>query len=130
MPTQRGYPIDVIDGSMMDSKPGQGRVHGIIPHQDPADEAAGAEPRNHLATALAVLAACISIFLVWQTVSSLLIIFAGVLFAAFLDAAARTIATVLPVDRAWRLTLVLLLLSVLAVFGLTWGAGKVPEQIH
>lgn len=130
MPIQRGYPIDATDGSMIDSKPGQGRVHGIIPHQDPADEAAGAGRRSLLATGLAVLAACISIFLIWQTVSSLLIIFAGVLFAAFLDAAARTIATILPVGRAWRLTLVLLLLLVLAAFGLIWGAGKVPEQIH
>ena len=130
MPAQHGHPIDAIDGSMINSKPGQGQVPGIVPHQAPADEAAGAERRSLLATALAVLAACISIFLVWQTVSSLLIIFAGVLFAAFLDAAARTIATVLPVDRAWRLTLVLLLLSVLAAFGLIWGAGKVPGQIH
>src|SRR6185437_9302400 len=115
---------------MTDSKPGQGRVRGVIPHQDRADESAGVERRSLLATGLALLAACISIFLVWQTVSSLLIIFAGVLFAAFLDAAARTIATILPVNRAWRLTLVLLLLLVLAAFGLLWGAGKVPAQIH
>jgi predicted PurR-regulated permease PerM len=115
---------------MTDSKPGQGRVRGVIPHQDRAGESTGVEHRSLLATGLALLAACISIFLVWQTVSSLLIIFAGVLFAAFLDAAARTIATILPANRAWRLTLVLLLLLALAAFGLLWGAGKVPAQIH
>jgi len=76
------------------------------------------------------LAVCIAIFLAWRTVSSLLIIFASVLFAAFLDAAARTIAPIFPVNRAWRLTVVLLLLSALSAFGLVWGAGKVPEQIH
>jgi len=115
---------------MTDSKPAQGRTRGVIPHEDRADESAGAEGRGLLATGLALLAACISIFLVWQTVSSLLIIFASVLFASFLDAAARTIAPIFPVNRAWRLTLVLLLLSALTAFGLVWGAGKVPEQIH
>ena len=115
---------------MTDSKPGQGRIRGIIPHDDRPPETAGADRRDLLATGLALLAVCIAIFLAWRTVSSLLIIFASVLFAAFLDAAARTIAPIFPVNRAWRLTVVLLLLSALSAFGLVWGAGKVPEQIH
>jgi len=115
---------------MTDSKPGQGRIRGLIPHDDLADESATTGHRSLLATGLALLAVCISIFLVWQTVSSLLVIFAGVLFAAFLDAAARTIAPVFPVHRVWRLTLVLVLLFALSAFGVIWGAGKVPEQIH
>src|ERR1043165_8335727 len=85
---------------------------------EPAD-AAGR--RSILATGLALLATCVALFLVWQTVSSLLIVFAGVLFAAFLDAAARALAPVLPLNRTWRLTLVLLLLSALSAFGLAWG---------
>jgi predicted PurR-regulated permease PerM len=60
--------------------------------------------RSMLATGLALLAAGVALFLVWQTVSSLLIVFAGVLFAAFLDATA------------------------LCGFGLVWGTGKLPEQ--
>jgi predicted PurR-regulated permease PerM len=115
---------------MTDSKPGQGRIREVIPREDRAEDSAGVEHRSLLATGLALLAACIFIFLVWRTVSSLLIIFASVLFAAFLDAAARAIAPILPVNRAWRLTLVLLLLSALWAFGLVWGAGKIPEQIH
>jgi len=115
---------------MTDSKPGQGRIRVVTPHANRADEAAGAGYRGLFATGLALLAVCISIYLVWQTASSLLLIFAGVLFAAFLDAAARTIAPVVPVSRVLRLTLVLLLLLVLSVFGLIWGAGKIPGQIH
>lgn len=115
---------------MTDSKPGQGWIRGVIPHDDRTVETAGADRRDLLTTGLALLAVCIAIFLAWQTVSSLLIIFASVLFAAFLDAAARTIAPIFPVNRAWRLTVVLLLLSALSAFGLVWGAGKVPEQIH
>jgi predicted PurR-regulated permease PerM len=115
---------------MTDSKSGQGRIREVVQHEDRADEPAGAERRGLLATGLALVATCLSIFLLWQTASSLLIIFAGVLFAAFLDAAARAIAPIFPVNRAWRLSLVLLLLLVLSAFGLVWGAGKVPEQMH
>ena len=75
-----------------------------------------------------MLAVCVALFLVWQTVSSLLIVFAGVLLAAFLDAAARAIAPVLRLNRVLRLTLVLLLLTAMTGFGLVWGAGKLPEQ--
>src|SRR5262249_35393711 len=84
--------------------------------------------RSLLATGLSLLAAGVALFLVWQTVSSLLIVFAGVLFAALLDAAARALAPVLPLGRVWRLTLVLLLLGALSGLGLVWGAGKLPEQ--
>jgi predicted PurR-regulated permease PerM len=84
--------------------------------------------RSILATGFSLLATCVALFLVWQTVSSLLIVFAGVLFAAFLDAAARAVAPILPINRTLRLTLVLLLLAALTAFGLVWGAGKLPEQ--
>ena len=84
--------------------------------------------RSMLATGLALLAAAVAVFLIWQTVSSLLIVFAGVLFAAFLDALARALAPILPLSRTWRLTLVVLLLTALCGFGLVWGTGKLPEQ--
>lgn len=93
-------------------------------------EVVDARYRSLLAIGLALLAACISIFLVWRMASSLLIIFAGVLFAAFLDGAARAIAPVFPMNRVWRLMLVLVLLTALSILGLIWGAGKIPQQIH
>ncbi|WP_349643857.1 AI-2E family transporter [Bradyrhizobium sp. CCBAU 15635] len=94
-------------------------------HENAADEAG--RP-SLLAVGLTLLAAGVALFLIWQMVSSLLIVFAGVLFAAFLDALARALAPVLPLKRAWRLTLVVLLLSALSCFGLAWGARKLPEQ--
>jgi len=75
-----------------------------------------------------LLAICVALFLVWQTVSSLFIIFAGVLFAALLDACARSLAPVAPISRSLRLAVVLLLLAILLGFALLWGAGKLPEQ--
>ena len=113
---------------MSDTRTGQERYREAVLRDDPTDHPHGARPRSILATGLALLAACVGLFLVWQTVSSLLIVFAGVLFAAFLDASARALAPVLPLNRAWRLTLVLLLLSGVVAFGLDWGAGKLPEQ--
>jgi predicted PurR-regulated permease PerM len=107
---------------MSDTKPGQ------IPGDECADPTAVDRRRSLLTTGLALLAACVALFLVWQTASPLLLVFSGVLFAAFLDAAARALAPVLPLGRAWRLTIVLLLLAVLIGFGLVWGAGKLPAQ--
>ncbi|OAE97721.1 AI-2E family transporter [Bradyrhizobium centrolobii] len=113
---------------MSDSRMGPERVREVILHESPVDESGDTGRRSLLATGLTLLVAGVALFLVWQTVSSLLIVFAGVLFAALLDAAARALAPVLPVSRLWRLTLVLLLLSALSGFGLVWGAGKLPEQ--
>ncbi len=115
---------------MSDSRAGHEKVREIVLAEEPVDGAAAVRRRSLLATGLTLLAACIFLFLVWKTVSSLLVIFAGVLFAAFLDAAARAIAPIFPVNRIWRLTLVVLLLSALLAFGLVWGAGKIPAQVH
>ena len=84
--------------------------------------------RHALATALIVLSVAVGLLLAWQTSSSLLVIFAGVLFASFLDACARALGPVMPISRAWRLTLVVLILTALLTLGAVWGAGKIPDQ--
>lgn len=113
---------------MSDTRTGQDKYREAVLRDGPADQLDEAGRRSILAMGLILLAACVCLFLIWQTVSSLLIVFAGVLFAAFLDASARALAPVLPLSRAWRLTLVLLLLFCVVGFGLDWGAGKLPEQ--
>src|SRR5689334_21782160 len=112
---------------MSDSRTGQERLSEAALRDDLAGQPKG-DARSMLAIGLTLVVACVALFLVWQTVPSLLLIFAGVLFGAFLDASARALAPLLPLNRIWRLTLVLLLLSALLVFGLAWGAGKLPEQ--
>ena len=84
--------------------------------------------RFTLAAALVVLTVTLGILLLWRTSSSLLIIFAGILFASLLDACARALGPVIPVGRTWRLTLVILALTALIVLAAVWGVGKVPEQ--
>jgi predicted PurR-regulated permease PerM len=96
----------------------------------PGEVNAGSEgaARNTLATALIVLSVAVGLLLVWQTSSSLLVIFAGILFASFLDACARALGSVMPVGRVWRLTLVVIILTMLIGLGIVWGAGKIPDQ--
>jgi predicted PurR-regulated permease PerM len=85
-------------------------------------------PRFTLAEALAVLAVALGIFLVWRTSSSLLIIFASILLASFLDSCALALGRVVPVDRVWRLSLVIVVMAGLMLIGAIWGARKLPEQ--
>ncbi|MGB5904080.1 MAG: AI-2E family transporter [Xanthobacteraceae bacterium] len=101
---------------------------GQAPGDEHVDLSVVDRRRSLLTTGLALLATCVALFLMWQTASPLLLVFSGVLFAAFLDAAARALATVLPIGRAWRLTIVLLLLALLVGFGLVWGVTKLPAQ--
>jgi predicted PurR-regulated permease PerM len=93
-----------------------------------SDKVPPAGKRGTLATGLIILGVAAGLFLVWQVTASILIIFAGVLFASFLDACARALSPVLPVSHAWRLTLVILILAVLIALFAIWGAGQLPEQ--
>jgi predicted PurR-regulated permease PerM len=113
---------------MNDTTTGQQRLRETLIRGESKEPIAVDGRRSILATGFALLATAIALFLVWQTASSLLIVFAGVLFAAFLDAGARALAPVLPLNRTLRLTLVLLLLTALTGLGIVWGAGKLPEQ--
>jgi predicted PurR-regulated permease PerM len=85
-------------------------------------------PRFTLAEALAVLAVALGIFVAWRTSSSLLIIFAGILLASFLDSCALALGRVVPVGRVWRLSLVIVVMAGLMVIGALWGTRKLPEQ--
>ncbi|WP_426412380.1 AI-2E family transporter [Bradyrhizobium ganzhouense] len=107
---------------------GQQQLHERADRDHSPDPDGVLKRHSLLATGLTLLATCVVLLLMWQTASSLLIVFAGVLFAAFLDSAARALGHILPLNRAWRLSLVLLLLSGLLGVGFVWGTGKLPEQ--
>jgi predicted PurR-regulated permease PerM len=106
----------------------QTRDAEVIPGGGTTSRVPESIPRFTLAEALAVLAVALGIFLVWRTSSSLLIIFAGILLASFLDSCALALGRVLPIGRVWRLSLVIVVLAGLMVIGAIWGARKLPEQ--
>jgi predicted PurR-regulated permease PerM len=84
--------------------------------------------RSLLATGLSLIAICVILFLIWKTATGLLLIFAGVLFAALLDALTRMLGTILPIGRGWRSAIVIVLFVGLCGLGLLWGIQKLPEQ--
>jgi len=69
------------------------------------------------------------LFLAWMAAGTLFLIFAGLLFAALLDACARGLAKVLPIHRHWNLTIVCLTLAVAVTGFLVWSGLSVALQI-
>jgi predicted PurR-regulated permease PerM len=104
------------------------------PRRGPASEEASqlAYPqdrrRSSLSVVLIAFAAGAGIFLAWQAAGTLLLIFAGLLFGAFLEACTRALAPVLPIDRIWRLTIVCVLLVLATSLLLVWGGTILVQQ--
>jgi predicted PurR-regulated permease PerM len=100
-----------------------------LPAAAPAGESRPAAPRrSDLRAALTAVAAGAALFLAWQTAGTLLLIFAGLLFGALLDACARGLAFVLPVGRAWRLAVVCALIALGTAWLLVWGGTSLVGQ--
>ena len=59
------------------------------------------EPAGPLALSLTVLAVVTVLALSWYYATSLLLLFAGILFAVLLDACTRGLARVVPLTRPW-----------------------------
>lgn len=99
----------------------------------PAENAANATnlqkaPASLLAVLLIVLAVGLALALAWYNVASLLFLFAGILFATFLDACTSAVGRLLPVSRVWRFALVGIVLGILAALAVAWGIARLPEQ--
>jgi predicted PurR-regulated permease PerM len=83
-----------------------------------------------LALPLTVLAIAVGLALVLYTAPSLLLLFAGILFATLLDACTRGLGHILPVARAWRFALVTLVFASLAALAIGWGIVRFPAQVQ
>ncbi|MCA1748666.1 MAG: AI-2E family transporter [Parasphingopyxis sp.] len=78
--------------------------------------------RRELKRASAWAMVVVAILLVWQLAQPILLIVAGIVFAALLDGGTRLLGRVLPIARGWRLAItVLLLLAGLGGVGLIAG---------
>ena len=77
---------------------------------------------------LIVLGVAAGVAFTWYYAPSLLLLFAGILFAALLDACTRGLARVLPLSRAWRFGLVVFALSGLAALVIGWAVARLPDQ--
>ena len=79
---------------------------------------------------LIVLAVAVGLAFVWYAAPSLLLLFAGILFASLLDACTRGLGSVLPLPRRVRYALVVLVLGSAAVILAAWSAVRLPGQVH
>jgi predicted PurR-regulated permease PerM len=75
------------------------------------------------------IAAGAGLFLAWMAAGTLFLVFAGLLFAALLDAGARGLAKLLPIHRHWNLTIVCLGLAVAVAGFVVWSGLSVALQI-
>ena len=91
-------------------------------------ETGGADWRRILVPPFIVLAVVLGLVFVWYSAHSLLMLFAGILFAVFLDACTRGLGYILPMARAWRFGLVALVLASLAALAIVWGIIRLPAQ--
>jgi predicted PurR-regulated permease PerM len=86
--------------------------------------------RHIIALPLVVLAVAAGLALVWYSAPSLLLLFAGILFASLLDACARGLGHIVPLARPWRYGLVVLVFAACATLALAWGMVRLPGQVH
>jgi predicted PurR-regulated permease PerM len=87
-------------------------------------------PQNaSMRTVLAMLAGGAGLFLAWMAADGLFLIFAGLLFAALLDACMRGLSRLLSIPRGWNLAIVSIAIA-LAIAGLlVWSGLSVAQQI-
>jgi predicted PurR-regulated permease PerM len=75
------------------------------------------------------LAGGAGLFLAWMASGALLLIFAGLLFAALLDACTRGLSTLSPLRRSWNLAIVSVTIAIVATGLLFWSGFSVAQQI-
>jgi predicted PurR-regulated permease PerM len=99
-------------------------VGGASPHEvrDPAT-------RREIKRAAVWLGMACGIALVVLLVQPLLIIFAGLVFAAMLDGGVRLLGRVLPIGRGWRLLIVCLLTIIFLVTTFYVAGVQITEQV-
>lgn len=96
------------------------------------EDTAGArspDARSNLKVATIWAGLAAGLFLAWQAANGLLLIFAGLVFAAFLDAGTRGLGYLWGGPRGWRLAAFALTIALLIVGGASYGGYTVVQQI-
>lgn len=78
---------------------------------------------------LVALAGGAGLFLAWMAADTLLLIFAGLLFAALLDACTRGLSKLLPIGHGWSLAIVSLAFAIVTAGLLVWSGYSIARQI-
>lgn len=95
---------------------------------DPSSFDSDARPRAR--TEIVVLAVAAGMFLAWNVADALLLVFSGLLLAAFLESCTRGLAKILPLPRGWNLALVVVAVSLGFAFLLVWSGISFVQQLN
>ncbi|MGH6763900.1 MAG: AI-2E family transporter [Phyllobacterium sp.] len=79
-------------------------------------------------TILMVTAIIVGAIFLWFNTQSFLLLFAGILFASFLDTCTRELGRIIPLGRPWRLAIVVLLLTIGLVYLMLVGFAQFKTQ--
>lgn len=99
-------------------------------HQPEGEVSSGAFSAGAVRAMLVGLAGGAGLFLAWMAAGTLLLIFAGLLFAALLDACTRGLSTLLPLNRSWNLAIVSVAIMIGIAGLLFWSGLSVAQQIN
>lgn len=101
------------------------------PHTPPSAPAGTMSAWRHvIALPLIVLAVAVGLAFIWYSAPSLLLLFAGILFASLLDACTRGLGHVVSLPRAWRFALVVFVIGSFMALALAWSIVRLPGQVH
>jgi predicted PurR-regulated permease PerM len=98
------------------------------PNSEPTGPVRGSLLEIPLALASTVLAIVAVLALSWYYAASLLLLFAGILFAVLLDACTRGLGRIVPLSRPWRFGLIMLAFGCVAALAIGWSLDRVPAQ--
>ena len=96
----------------------------------PISEPGPAARSRSWAMPLLALGIAAALVFVWYYAPSLLLLFAGILFAAFLDACTRGLAHVVPLSRSSRFAIVVFVFLSVVGFAIGWGLVRLSGQAH
>jgi predicted PurR-regulated permease PerM len=100
-------------------------------HDQPKEEVSSAAFSAGAVRAVLVgLAGGAGLFLAWMAAGTLLLIFAGLLVAALLDACTRGLSALLPLNRSWNLAIVSVTIAIVVAGLLFWSGFSVAQQIN
>lgn len=86
-------------------------------------------PRSTVRYAVAISAiTAVALLVLWKASDAILLMFAGILFAAFLDAITGLLGRALPWSRGVRLAIVCTVLAVTLIAALSWGGTAIAMQ--
>lgn len=100
------------------------------PHRRSSESPAATSRLPAVQAVLVALAGGAGLFLAWMAADALLLIFAGLLFAALLDACTRGLSKLLPLSHGWNLAIVSIAIAIVTAGLLAWSGFSIAQQIN